>query len=150
MENPVKQSLIELINSCSDLQFVTFTLDGQYPETRHVTNAMNCNVSELNLFYMTNNKSHKYQQVAKNPHVCVYYSNPKTKQAASLFGFVELVHDPVLKKRHWKDEYIKEGYSGYNDQDLAILHFIPKKYKFHNRTGEKTGKIYTDKDYNHY
>ena len=56
MTNEIKQSLIDVIKSCDSLQLCTFGLD-IYPETRHVMNAMNMDITdELDLHFMTNNQ----------------------------------------------------------------------------------------------
>ena len=59
MTNESLQSILNIVHACDDLQLATFALE-IYPETRHVMNAMNKNVTDLNLHFMTHNNSPKY------------------------------------------------------------------------------------------
>jgi general stress protein 26 len=140
MTNEVKQSIIDIIKSCDSLQFCTFALDN-YPETRHVMNGMNKKITDLDLHFMTNNKSPKFQQIMKNPNVCLYYYNPETHMSVRLFGQIEVHERPELKNKYWDDSYKAYGYSGAEDLNYALLHFIPKEYKFYLGMELKTGKI---------
>lgn len=141
MTQEIKQSIIDIIKSCDSLQLSTFALD-TYPETRHVMNAMNANVTDLSdLHFMTNNMSPKFQQILKNPNVCLYYYNPETHYAVRLFGQIEIIDDQAEKIKYWNDNYKVYGYSGANDEHYALLHFVPKIYKFYENMELKTGSI---------
>ncbi|MBN1281928.1 MAG: pyridoxamine 5'-phosphate oxidase family protein [Alphaproteobacteria bacterium] len=141
MTNEIKQSLIDVIKSCDSLQLCTFGLD-IYPETRHVMNAMNMDITdELDLHFMTNNQSPKFAQLSKNPNCCLYYFNPETRFAIRLFGVMEFIDDKNEKLKYWRDDYKVYGYSGGDDERYALLHFIPKKYKFYAGGELKQGDI---------
>ncbi|MDR1206907.1 MAG: pyridoxamine 5'-phosphate oxidase family protein [Rickettsiales bacterium] len=140
MDVSIKRSLVDLIKSCEDLQFCTFGL-GEYPETRHVTNAMNRAIKEIELYFMTTVGSPKYKQIRANPHVCLYYYNPENRHAIRLFGMIEIISDGITKEKYWRADYKKFGYDGVNDPKFAMLHFIPKMYKFYEGKELKQGDI---------
>lgn len=140
MNNEIKQSILETIKACDSLQLCTFALD-TYPETRHVMNAMNADVTELDLHFMTNNKSPKFKQLQKNPHCSLYYFNPANRHAVRLFGVMEFIDDKSEKVKYWNDAYKVYGYSGADDENYALLHFVAKEYKFYSGMELKTGKI---------
>lgn len=134
------QAIIDIIKSCDDIQLATFGL-GEFPETRHLTNAMNRNITEIDLHFMTGVATPKYQQLIKNPHCCIYYFNPITRRAVRLFGTMEIVADAHARRSHWRDEYKSFGYSGADDKNFALLHFVPTEYKFYIGNEIQTNKI---------
>ncbi|MCL1902303.1 MAG: pyridoxamine 5'-phosphate oxidase family protein [Alphaproteobacteria bacterium] len=140
MDNQTKKSLIDVIKSCEDLQFCTLGL-GAYPETRHVTNAINRDIQDLDLYFMTTVGSPKYRQIRTNPHVCLYYYNPENHHAIRLFGLIEIINDGAIKNKYWRADYKKFGYLGANDPKFALMHFVPKEYKFYIGKDLITGEI---------
>ncbi|HNY25250.1 MAG TPA: pyridoxamine 5'-phosphate oxidase family protein [Alphaproteobacteria bacterium] len=140
MNNEIKQSILEIIKSCDSLQLCTFALE-TYPETRHIMNAMNSNATDLNLHFMTNKMSPKFAQLQKNSNCCLYYFNPANRHAVRLFGKIEIIDDQNEKTKYWRDDYKVYGYSGAEDKNYALLHFVPKEYKFYAGMELKTGKI---------
>ncbi len=140
MDPEIKKLLLEIINACPDTQFVTIRPDG-YPETRHVMNTLNIGTTDLNLHFMTSNKSHKYDQILRNANICLYYFDHNTRHAIRLFGQILPVESAEQKQKYWKDEYTAYGYINADDPKLALLRFVPKMYKFYTGLEEKSGKI---------
>lgn len=140
MPTETLNSIMEIVRACADLQLCTFGL-GQYPETRHVTNAMNRDATTLDLHFMTSNLSPKFMQLTQNPHCCLYYFNPANRHAVRLFGKIEFISDIDTKRSHWRDEYSQFGYSGADDKIFALLRFVPESYKFYIGDEMKTGNF---------
>ncbi len=140
MNNDVLKSVLEIVRSCDDLQLCTFGL-GKYPETRHVMNGMNRDATDFNLHFLTNAHSPKHAQIVNNPNCCLYYFNPATRHAVRLFGKMEIINDTHEKEKHWRDEYSRFGYDGWQDPNFALLRFIPSEYKFYIGDNLKTGTI---------
>lgn len=138
--NKTIKSIIEIIKSCDDLQFCTFGLD-EYPETRTIMNGMNQNIDSIDLHFLTMKSSPKFKQLEKNNHCCLYYFNPTSRYAVRLFGQMESIEDKKEKTNYWLDKYSCFGFTGADDSNFALLHFIPDYYKFY--IGEElfTGKI---------
>jgi len=53
----------------------------------------------------TNPKTRKVSEIAKNPHVVLYYFDMPTQSYVTLSGTARLVDDPQEKTRYWKDEW---------------------------------------------
>ncbi|MDR2413119.1 MAG: pyridoxamine 5'-phosphate oxidase family protein [Rickettsiales bacterium] len=140
MNDEIKKSMTDIIKSCDSLHLCTINLDG-YPETRHVMNDMNKETSGFDLHFLTNIKSPKYRQILKNPRCCLYYFNPENRHAIRLFGTIIIVGDQDQKKKYWRDKYESFGYSGANDENYALLQFVPEAYKFYAGNELQTGGL---------
>lgn len=138
--NETTKSIIDIIKACDSVQLCTNRLDG-YPETRHVMNGMNQNIEAIDLRFLTIKDSPKYLQLQKNNNCCLYYFNPDTRYAVRLFGQMESIDDIKEKEKYWLDRYANFGLTGVNDPQYALLHFIPKMYKFYVGDEMKTGLI---------
>ena len=138
--NKTIKSIIEIIKSCEDVQLCTNRSDG-YPETRHVMNGMNQNIETIDLRFLTIKDSPKYLQLQKNNNCCLYYFNPDNRHAVRLFGQMENIDDQNEKNKYWKDKYSRFGFTGPEDSNFALLHFIPQVYKFYIGEDMYTGNI---------
>ena len=51
------------------------------------------------------------------------------------------INNPEEKSKYWQDKYSRFGFTGADDPNFELLHFIPETYKFY--IGEKlyTGEI---------
>ncbi len=138
--NETIKSIIEIIKSCEDLQLCTTRSDG-YPETRHVMNGMNQNIDTINLHFLTMKSSPKFKQLQADDKCCLYYFNPNNRYVVRLFGRMKNINNPEEKSKYWQDKYSRFGFTGADDPNFELLHFIPETYKFY--IGEKlyTGEI---------
>lgn len=136
-----KQLIIDVIKSCPDLQLCTMCFVEGFPDTRHMSNALNRGLTELELYYMTNKKSYKVEQIIQTPKVCVYYYNPETRHAIRLFGTMIIQENMFIKKKYWNSEFSAYGYTGSDDPNFILLHFVPQFYKFYIGLEQKNGRI---------
>lgn len=138
------EGLVSVIKSCDTVQFATHG-DNLYPETRTIANFLNKDrniTKELILFFLTNRNTHKIQQIRKDDNVSLYYFNPETRKAITLFGIVEEIKNPDIRKSFWQDGWKKFGYDDINDPNYVVMKFIAKKYKYYtNGTTEHNGDI---------
>lgn len=132
-------SIIDIIKSCDDVVLATF--DKTYPDVRHLTNAINRDTTDLNLYFMTGRQTPKYNQLQQNPNCTLYYFNSTTRHAVRLYGKIEFVTDIKIRKKYWRDEYKNFGYSDSESNDFILMQFIPKSYKFYIGNELKTGNI---------
>jgi len=139
MQQTIK-SIIDIIKSCDSVILATFGTT-PFPDARHMANAMNRNLCDLRLHFFTNIHSPKYEQIAHNPHCCLYYFNPETRHTVRLFGMIEPVTDAGTRTAMWSDDFKKFGYSGATDKNFVPLRFIPHSYKFYIGDEIKTGKL---------
>ena len=132
-------SILTVVKSCDDV--ILATCGDAYPDARHVTNAMNRDATNLNLFFMTGRDTPKYNQLQKDPLCCLYYFNPANRHSVRLYGEIKFVDDIQIRKKYWRDEYKKFGYSGAESDDFILMHFVPNSYKFYIGNDLKTGLI---------
>lgn len=140
MDLKIKQSLIDIVRSCDNVDLSTFGTNG-YPDVRTIMNALNKNTDSLNLFFITSNKSHKYEQIEKNPNVCLYYFNPETRMAIRLYGKIITHNDSITREKYWNDNWKMYGYENAYDPKYSVLEFQPKSYKFYKGAEELSDNI---------
>jgi len=139
MNNDVLQSVLDIVRACDAVQLCT--IGDEYPETRHVANAMNKNADNLTLYFMTGRNTPKARQLANCSKCCLYYFNDSNRHAVRLFGNMEFVTDMATRRAHWHDDFKKFGYGGPDDADVVLLRFVPAAYKFYVGDEMKTGNI---------
>ena len=140
MNNDEIQSIIDIVKSCDDTILCTNRRD-EYPEARTVMNALNADVNNLELHFITDRDSPKMKHLHHNPKCCLYYFNPNTRYAVRLFGEMNVIDDMAEKQKYWRDNYQQFGYNGPNDPYLVLLQFAPVSYKFYVGNEMKTGLI---------
>lgn len=74
--------------------------------------------------------SNKSKQVQHNKNTSLYYFNPNTRRAITLFGESKILTDKETKSLFWFDELKNFGYSSIDDESYCIIEFAPKIYKF--------------------
>jgi len=144
MSEEVKQNISNIIANCDTVQFCSFGLS-KYPETRIVANMLNRDkkkLQDLTLYFFTNRNSHKIAQIKNNNNVCLYYFDPITRHAITLFGYTEIILDQTKKEKFWMDDWVNFGYKGKEDTDYCVIKFTPQEYKYYvSATDERTGTI---------
>ncbi|MBO8424894.1 MAG: pyridoxamine 5'-phosphate oxidase family protein [Proteobacteria bacterium] len=140
MNNDEITAIIDVVKSCDDVVLGTNRLDG-YPECRTVMNALNADVTDLKLHFITNGDSPKMAQLRHNAKCCLYYFNSNTRYAVRLFGEMRVIDNLDEKKKYWRDSYSEFGYTGADDANLTLLEFVPKSYKFYVGNEMKTGLV---------
>jgi general stress protein 26 len=61
--------------------------------------------SDLTVWFGTNPKSRKVNQIKKNPKVTLYYLDSDASGYVMIHGIAEIVNDPIEKEKRWKDEW---------------------------------------------
>lgn len=140
MNNDEIKSIIDVVKSCDDVVLGTNRLDG-YPDLRTIMNALNADINNLDLHFITDRDSPKMKQLHHNAKCTLYYFNPNTRYAVRLFGEMNTVDDIAEKEKYWHDDYKQFGYTGADDPELALLQFKPHSYKFYVGDEMKTGLI---------
>lgn len=140
MNNDDIKSIVDIVKSCADVALGTNRLDG-YPEIRTVMNALNSDITNLDLHFITDYDSPKMKQLNHNAKCCLYYFNPDTRYAVRLFGEMVIINDMAEKEKYWRDSYKEFGYTGANDKNLTLLQFRARSYKFYIGPEMKTGLI---------
>lgn len=131
--------IMTIINACESV--ILATCDKEYPDVRHMTNAMNRDATSPTLYFMTSRDTPKYVQLTHNPMCTLYYFDERTRHAVRLYGVMEFVHDMTVRTKYWHPDYNKFGYGGPDSPDFILMQFVPHSYKFYIGTEIKSGKI---------
>jgi general stress protein 26 len=75
--------------------------------------------SDFTVWFGTNPKSRKVNQIKKNPNVTLYYSDKDTPGYVVIHGIAQLVNDQAEKEKRWKDAW-KAFYPDKNESYLLI------------------------------
>ena len=90
----------------------------------------------------TSTKSRKVSQVKNNPNVMIFYYDPKGRSYVSIAGNGEIVNDPELKKKYWKESWKK--YYKNPETDYVLIKTTPKRLEIcsykHKLFWDDTGK----------
>ena len=73
----------------------------------------------------TNRKTRKVKEIKNDPRVTLYYPHPQGAGYVTLYGAAEIVDDPELKKRYFKEAWARF----YPDEreDFILISVTPKK-----------------------
>jgi len=136
----MNEDIMKIVRACDAAHLCTNGI-GKYPETRHVSNAMNWDATHAPLYFMTARDTPKFDQLSRDAHCCLYYFDDATRHAVRLFGRMEFVTDKKLRHEMWRPEYAKFGYGGPDDDNFILMRFVPDEYKYYVGPELKTGKI---------
>ena len=75
--------------------------------------------SDFIVWFGTNSKSRKVNQIKKDPRVTLYYFDPNASGYVTIHGIAQLVNDPKEKEKRWKDEW-KDFYPDKSEGYLLI------------------------------
>lgn len=75
--------------------------------------------TDFTVWFGTNPKSRKVEQIKQNPEITLYYQEEGNSGYVMLQGTAQLVNDAKEKEIHWKEDW-KEFYPNYPDDYLLI------------------------------
>lgn len=138
--SPITQRAItDVITACDS---VILALCGDnFPDARHISNAMNMTIDDMNLWFMTSRATPKFTQLKNNSKCCLYYFDDKTRHAVRLYGDILIENDINMRQSKWNDDFRKFGYGGPDDSDFILLRFVPYAYKYYIGNNMKYGQI---------
>ena len=61
--------------------------------------------SDFTVWFGTNSKSRKVNQIKKDPRVTLYYLDSDASGYVMIHGIAQIVYDPKEKEKRWKDEW---------------------------------------------
>jgi general stress protein 26 len=77
------------------------------------------------IWFGTNPNTRKVQQIKNNPNVAVFYYDTKSVSYVSINGTAELVNDPKLKQKYWKDYW--DRYYADPEKDYILIKVVPDR-----------------------
>ncbi|MBF0333718.1 MAG: pyridoxamine 5'-phosphate oxidase family protein [Alphaproteobacteria bacterium] len=84
-------------------------------------------------WFTTNTASPKMREIAANPAIAAYYCRPDAFRGLMLGGDVEVVDDPAIKARLWRDGWEMYYPEGPTDPDYAVLRLRPSLVTYYSR-----------------
>lgn len=101
-----------------------------YPQTRAMLPPRK--QEGLHTFYFTTNtSSQKAAQYRKDPHACLYFSEPHTFRGIMLLGTAEVLEDKESRQMIWRDGDTMYYAKGVDDPDYCVVKFSAKKGRFY-------------------
>ncbi|KLO19448.1 hypothetical protein SCHPADRAFT_864899 [Schizopora paradoxa] len=109
-----------------------------YLHARAMTPASPQSETQLNLFFIANSASHKFDELDNDSHVNVSFYNEKTTDWASFAGIAKISHDREEIKKYWSPMFA--GYFGdlgdgvhkgdVNDPRVTLIEVVPEEIEY--------------------
>lgn len=80
--------------------------------------------SDLTVWFGTNPKSRKVNQIKKNPKVTLYYLDSDASGYVMIHGIAQIVNDPIEKEKRWKDEW--KAFYPNKSKDYLLIKVSPE------------------------
>ncbi|MCB2220623.1 MAG: pyridoxamine 5'-phosphate oxidase family protein [Bacteroidetes bacterium] len=80
--------------------------------------------SDFTVWFGTNSKSRKVNQIKKNPNVTLYYLDSDASGYVVIHGMAQLVDDQKEKDKRWKDEW--EAFYPNKTEDYLLIKVSPE------------------------
>ncbi|KIY74348.1 hypothetical protein CYLTODRAFT_385158 [Cylindrobasidium torrendii FP15055 ss-10] len=130
-------SLHELVKSCSTGMLTTRAEDGSMHSRAMVPTSPH-NATQVNLVFIGNNSSHKFEEVQHDSHVNVSFYNTSSTSWASFSGKARISRDQEAIKKHWSSSMgayfgdLKDGVhkGDVNDPRISIIEVVPDEVRF--------------------
>ena len=119
--NDLIEAAKEIMNAVPSCAFITID-DKGIPRVR----AMETIVpdSDMTVWFVTNPKSRKVQQVKKNNKVTLYYLNADNSGYVTIHGTAFLVDELNEKKKRWKEQWSQHYPNKYDD--CLLIKIVPQ------------------------
>ncbi|KDQ57465.1 hypothetical protein JAAARDRAFT_47435 [Jaapia argillacea MUCL 33604] len=141
------EGLHEIIKAAGSGMLVTRAADGHL-HSRAMAPAGPHGASQVNLIFIANNSSHKFEEIQHDSHVNVSFYDVKTTNWASYAGTARITQDKDLIKKHWSS--IISGYFGdlgdgihkgnEHDPRVSIIEVIPEEIRYWVATSGAVGR----------
>jgi general stress protein 26 len=126
IENPdsTNQNLIsaarEIMNAAGTCALITLDEEGR-PRVR----AMDpfSPETDFTVWFGTNSKSRKVDQINRDPRVTLYYLDSDASGYVMIHGIAQLVDDQEEKEKHWKDQW--EAFYPDKSEDYLLIKVSP-------------------------
>lgn len=93
--------------------------------------------SDFTVWFGTNAKSRKVNQIKTNPNVTLYYLDKDASGYVVIHGKAQLVDDDKEKEKHWKAEW--EAFYPNKSEDYLLIKVTPRKMEVLSTTRGITG-----------
>ena len=80
--------------------------------------------SDFTVWFGTNPRSRKVDQIKNDPRVTLYYLEDEDSGYVTIHGIAEIVNDQKEKEKRWKDEW--EAFYSNKSEDFVLIKFLPE------------------------
>jgi len=110
----------EIMTSAGTCALITLDEEGR-PRVRAMDPFIPQN--DLTVWFGTNSKSRKVQQIKEDPRVTLYYLDRDTSGYVMIYGTAQIVDDPKEKAKRWKKEW--ETFYPNRSEDYLLIKVSP-------------------------
>lgn len=121
LKNKVVNAAREIISSTNTCALITIDNEG-IPRVRTMDPFLPEN--DFTVWFGTNPKTRKVDQIKNNPKVTLYYLASDDSGYVTIHGIAEIVNDEVEKEKRWKDEW--EAFYQNKTNDYVLIKVSPK------------------------
>ncbi len=119
-DKELKEAAAEIIKSSGTCALITLDDEGQ-PRARTMDPFPPDD--DFTIWFGTNAKSRKVEQIKNDARVTLYYLDSDGTGYVSIYGKAQLVDDKKLKEKYWKKEW--EAFYPDKESDYLLIKFTP-------------------------
>jgi len=140
--------LKEIIKAVGTAMLTTRSSDGSLHSRAMAPTASAHSATDLNLVFVGNNVSHKFDEIENDSQVNVSFYDSKTTNWASISGIARIIHDKELIKKHWNSMTsayfgdLKDGVhkGDENDPRVSLIEVVPHEIRYWVSTQGRVGR----------
>ena len=132
-----KPQVLALMNASEAVYLATISEKG--PRVRALVNlrradhypgpSRTARTDDFTVYLSTARSSDKIREIAADPRVSVYYSEPNNYHGVMLCGTAEILDDPALKVALWSEDRRIYWPSGAEDPDYVVVRLRPDEIR---------------------
>ena len=111
----------DIISSAATCALITLDAQGN-PRVRAMETLIPEN--DFIVWFGTNPKSRKVQQIENNPNVTLYYLDNDQSGYVMMYGKAEIIHDKKAKETHWKEDW--KAFYPNKSTDYVLIKVTPE------------------------
>ena len=121
LNNKVLIAAREIMTSAKTSALITLDDEGR-PRVRAMDSFLP--ESDFTVWFGTNPKSRKVEQIKKDPRVTLYYLESNDSGYVMIHGIAQIVNDPKEKEKRWKVEW--ESFYPNKTEDYILIRVTPE------------------------
>ena len=121
LKNELINAAREIMTSVNTCALITIDYEGS-PRVRVMDPFLPEN--DFTVWFGTNSKSRKVDQIKNNPKVTLYYLDSDESGYVTIHGIAQIVNDKLEKEKRWKDEW--EAFYQNKTNDYRLIKVSPE------------------------
>jgi general stress protein 26 len=130
-ETQLQEKIVKALSGNPVCSFAT--IEGNKPKVRYMA-LFNDN---LTIYLATNKKTHKVEELQKNPHVHILtgFDGKPSSVILQVEGTAKISQNESLKEKLWQDDF-KQYFEGKQDPNYVIIEVTPSQIEYMNGEGQ--------------